>query len=144
MGILEHIANVTYLKKPWSEYTEADKKSLSIFMLNKWLSMNFDLVEFINALQRFTTGQLQTAEAYKLLQDILPKSKIYLKYVKGKKDDTYNKDLIEYIAKYYEVSKLEAVSYLDIFNHTLEGSQQIVTILEKYGLEEKKINKLIK
>ena len=113
-------------------------------MLNKWLSMNFDLVEFINSLQRFTTGQLQTAEAYKLLQDILPKSKIYLKYVKGKKDDTYNKDLIEYIAKYYEVSKLEAVSYLDIFNHTLEGSQQIVTILEKYGLEEKKINKLIK
>ena len=142
-GIVDHINNLTYIKKSWSEYTEAQKKSISPFMVSRWLSMNYDFIEFINMLQKYTVGLLDTREVYKLYYDLLPKTKTYSRYIKGTKESLYSDDLVQYMTKYFEVSSSEAITYLNIYFKTPEGMTHVREILEKYGLDEKKINKII-
>ena len=142
-SIIEHLDNMTINKKPWADYTAVEAKSISPFAINRWLSMNYNFIEFINMLQKYTVGLLDTREVYKLYLDLLPKQKTYSKYIKGNKEALYSEDLIGYFTKYFEVSTVEAKTYLDIYFKTPEGMTKVREILEKYGLEEKKINKII-
>ena len=142
-GIFDHINNLTYVKKPWGEYSDAEKKSISVYMVNRFLSMNYDYIEFVNMLQRYTIGVLETREVYKLYYDLLPKQKSFNKYIKSKAESLYTTELIQYMCKYFEVSSSEAISYLDIYFKTPDGMVEVRSILEKYGLEEKKIRKII-
>ena len=42
------------------------------------------------------------------------KRRSFDKYIKGKKDDKYNSNVLEYLAKYYQVSQREVRDYLEI------------------------------
>ena len=50
-----------------------------------------------------------------------------------------NKELIKKIAEYYEVGTSDAYSYINIIK-----DKEIPTILEKMGLDNKEIKKLLK
>ena len=73
---------------------------------------------------------------------MLPKRKFFTKYIKGKSEDKYNKELIEFIADHYEVSKREATEYISMMIDL--DSTEIVNILSKYGKTEKEIKNLLK
>ena len=57
----------------------------------------------------------------------------------GKKDDKYNSNVLEYLAKYYQVSQREVRDYLEILS-----KDDITEILLKYGLDKKEIKKWLK
>ena len=61
------------------------------------------------------------------------------KYIKGKRDKKYDKELIEILIKYFECSKLQTKEYLQLISHN-----ELIEILEKYGIENKKIKRLCK
>ena len=82
--IFDHISGVTDKKTPWSKLSVLDRKSFSVYLVNRWLSMNMDFIETVNELQKYTIGQISSAETYKLYFDILPKQKQLNKYIKGK------------------------------------------------------------
>ena len=143
-SIVDYIDGLTINKKQWNSYTEAEQKGFLVFITNRWLSMDMDLIELINYLQQYTVGQLNQKEVYNLYKGILPKRKLYIRYIKGAEQDKYNDELIEYLSLYYEISKTEAKSHLDILFRDMGGISHLKEILSKYGLDEKKINKLIK
>jgi hypothetical protein len=103
--------------------------------------MKYEWVEMIGELQPHLQ-ELPPKTLYLTLIDIIPKSKTFLKYIKPAKSEEYENWLIELIAKYYEVSLLEAEEYVGILYSIKDGHSKIKEIAEIYGIEEKQIKKL--
>jgi len=140
--IFDHLSHITDKKVIWDTLSDVDKKAFVPYLINRWLSMNMDFIEIVNELQRYTIGQLSPAETYKLYFDVLPKQKQFSKYIKGKKADKYNSELVELMSQHFSVSEKEAREYIDIyFEKDLSGLKDIV---KKYGKNTKEIEKLLK
>jgi ribonucleotide reductase beta subunit family protein with ferritin-like domain len=77
-------------------------------------------------------------QIYNFYKEMLPKKKVWLQYVKSK-TETINKDLVEDIAKYYEVGAADALSYIAVMT-----KEEIPIILGEMGKDEKEIKKLLK
>ena len=76
------------------------------------------------------------SEGYKLYLDVLPKKKTWDKYIKSKKEEKYDKNVLEYLARYYQVSNREVKDYLEILS-----KEEVSDILKKYGVDKKEIKK---
>ena len=142
--IFDHIAGITQRKKSWDKLSEVDQKSFSPYIINRWLSMHPDLIETVDALQQYTIGPLSKKHVYQLYYDILPNASVRAKYIKGKKVNKYNKDLINFLKDHYQINSREAEEYVDIFIRTNSGIQSLVDIMKTYGKTEKEIKKLLK
>ena len=137
--IFDFIAGITHKKKNWNEYSDIDQKKFSPFIVNRWLSMREELVEIINAFQHFTIGTLSPKDTYRLYHDMLPQSKSFAKYIKGKAADKYNKDLVKFIADHFQLPKIEAEDYIELLDKV-----EIISMLKKYGKSEKEAKSLLK
>jgi hypothetical protein len=69
---------------------------------------------------------------------VLPKKPLFLKYIKSSRKKM-NEQILQHIATYFEVSLGEAEDYIYILKK--EGVEYI---LERKGIEEKEIKKLLK
>jgi len=141
-SIFDHMSGLTDKKKSWDVLSEADRKSFTPYIVNRWLSMNMDFIELINELQRYTIGQISAAETYKIYYDILPKQRQFNKYIKGKKADKFNPALVEMIAQHFSVSEKEAKEYIEIYFD--QDLNELKTIIKKYGKTDKEVEKLLK
>jgi hypothetical protein len=137
--LFDHLANITWKKKPWSELSETDQKSFSPYLINRWLSMNINYIELVDMFQQYTIGPLNKKHVYQLYFDFLPKQKSFNKYIKGKKQDKYNKELVKLIADHYQVARIEAEEYISLLEQT-----EISSLLKKYGKADKEIKGLLK
>jgi len=137
--IFQHLSGIKEKKESWASLSDMDKKSFSPFIINRWLSMNLDLLPIVNILQKYTIGFLSARDVYKVYLDFLPKKKTFDKYIKGSKSSKYNKDVLEYLSKWYGVSQREVTDYLEILS-----KDDVINILMKYGLTEKESKKLLK
>ena len=137
--LFDHLANITWKKKPWSELSETDQKSFSPYLINRWLSMNINYIELVDMFQQYTIGPLNKKHVYQLYFDFLPKQKSFNKYIKGKKQDKYNKELVKLIANHFQIARIEAEEYISLLN-----KQEIISILKKYGKTEKEVKSLLK
>ena len=113
-SIFDHLSGLTDKKVSWEHLTDADRKSFTVYIVNRWLSMNMDFIEIVNEFQKYTIGQISPAETYKLYFDVLPKQKQFNKYIKGKKADKYNSELVELLSKHFLISEKQATEYLDM------------------------------
>ena len=137
--LFDHLANITWKKKPWSELSESDQKTFSPYLINRWLSMNPNYIELVDMFQQYTIGPLSKKHVYQLYFDFLPKQKTFNKYIKGKKQDKYNKELVKFIADHYQVARIEAEEYISLLEQI-----EISSLLKKYGKSEKEIKGLLK
>ena len=137
--IFDHLANITWKKKPWSELTELDQKSFSPYLINRWLSMNPDLIEIVDMFQQYTIGPLNKKHVYQLYFDVLPKAKMFAKYIKGKKSKKYDEWLLKLLCNHFQCSRLQSIEYIELID-----KQELKVILEMYGTDKKQINKVIK
>jgi hypothetical protein len=144
MTIFDHLANITEKKTPWDKLSEADQKAFSPYLINRWLSMSPDLIEYVDMFQQYTIGELDKKHVYQLYLDLLPKRRFYLKYIKGKSADKYNKDLIEMLRNHFEIPGKEAEEYIDMLATIDTDDGCIKDFLRKYGKTDKEINKLLK
>lgn len=142
--IFDHLANITNKKTPWSSLTEPDRKSFSPYLINRWLSMHPDLIEIIDAFQQYTIGPLSKKHVYQLYHDILPKQRMFAKYIKGKKVNKYNPDLVKFLANHLQCSKVEAEEFVEILTLNESGKGRLVDLLKRYGHTDKEIKKLLK
>lgn len=133
------IDDITWKKTPLSEYSDEDKKSISSYMINRYLSMRMELTELVNELQTYTIGLLRPQETYKLYHELLPNNKAFAKYIKGKSEDKYDAALVSQIAEHYQVSKTEATDYVDLMDKI--SCERILTL---YGYSEGDKKKLLK
>ena len=139
MTIIDWINQLLVNKKHWNEFTEDEQKKFSPFIINRWLSMDKDFLEIVNFFQKYSIGTLEPREVYKWYCDVLPKGKRFNKYIKGKKDKKYNSELVDIISNHFEISKLETKECLKLIH-----KDELFYILEKYGMNEKTIKRLLK
>ena len=137
--LFEHLSGVKEKKTPWESLSVMDRKSFEPFMVNRFLSMNMGLLELVNELQKYTIGQLSPKDVYKLYLDVLPKKRSFDKYIKAKGGDKYNDKVLDYLSRYFEVSKREVKDYLDILS-----KDEVTTIIQKFGIDKKEIKKWLK
>jgi len=141
--IFDHLSNITEKKTPWEKLSEADQKSFSPYIINRWLSMSYDLIEFVDMFQQYTIGPLDRKHVYQLYLDILPKKKIYAKYIKSKKSDKYENELVTFIAEHFQVSEKDAEEYINIW-FELDNGKELESVLKLYGKTDAEIKKLLK
>ena len=139
MTIFDWINQILVTKKHWNDFTEDEQKKFSPFIINRWLSMDKDFIEIVNYFQKYAIGTLEPREVYKWYCDVLPKGKRFNKYIKGKRDKKYDKDLIDILTKHFECSKLNIKEYLEFLT-----KDDLKNILMKYGKDKKSIKRLCK
>jgi hypothetical protein len=139
---LKAITELEYDPNYFDELNESDKKTFSVYMINRFLSMNKEWIDVVNYFQQYTQV-ISPKEAYKFYANIIPKSRVFLKYIKGKTETKYNSELIDIVCQYYQVSLKEAVEYLGIFYIISGGIEQVKELCRMYGRDEKEIKKLI-
>ena len=137
--IFDFIGGVTDKKREWKKWSETDQKKFSPFIVNRWLSMRMELTELVNELQTYTIGLLRPQETYRLYYELLPTNKSFAKYIKGKSEDKFDKDLIAQLAEHYQVSKSEAADYADLLDKV--ALERIITM---YGYSETEKKRMLK
>jgi len=145
-GLFDHLKAIylePYDPKYFDNMTEVDKKTFSTYMINRYLSMNPEWLFITNIVQQYSFDM--TSEAlYKVYANFIPKGRTFLKWVKGKKEKKYNKELIELISLYYEVPQREAINYITIFLSKPEWTERLVEICRMYGNTDEEIKILLK
>ena len=139
MTIIDWMNQLLVHKKPWNSFSEDEQKKFSSFIINRWLSMDKEFVEIVNYFQKYAIGTLKPREVYKWYCDILPRGKRFNKYIKGKKDKKYDKELMGILVKYFEDSKQNIAEYIEFLS-----KDELINILTLYGIDEKKKRKLVK
>ena len=137
--IFDWINQILVKKTHWNEFTEDEQKKFSPFIINRWLSMDKDFLEIVNYFQKYSIGTLEPREVYRWYCDILPKGKRFNKYIKGKKDKKYDKELLDIIIKHFECSNIQARENLELIN-----KNDLIQILQMYGTDKKTIKRLCK
>lgn len=140
--LFDHLNAITKDQDPnyFDKLSDEDLKTWSNYMIHRFLSMNYDFVETIAQFQALT----QTMEPklyYLFMIGVLPKGKQYLRYIKGKSEETTDDKLVELIMVEYNCSKNTAIDYYNILTHIKEGSEYFVYLKAKYGEVEKEKGK---
>jgi len=136
MKIFDWLKQITGDKKPWSSFSEDDHKQFSPYMVHRYISMYEPYVEVANYAQ--SLPQNDKEKIYQFYCSIIPKSSVWLKYIKGSRNKI-SEELLQYVANFYTVSFGEAEEYIYLIKK--EGVEDI---LEKSGVDEKQRKKLLK
>ena len=139
MTIIDWMNQLLVHKKHWNEFSEDEQKKFSPFIINRWLSMDNEFIEIVNYFQKYAIGTLESREVYKWYCDVLPKGKRFNKYIKGKRDKKYDDWLLELLKIHFKESKNHIKEYLKLIS-----KEELVSILELYGTDPKKIKSINK
>jgi len=145
-GLFDHIRSLThksYDPNYFNNLDESFRKTWSSYMIHRFISMNMEWIDIVNIFQQFS-HYLSDEIVYKLYATTLPKNRFFLKYVTGKKEKKFDKSLIEFMSRYYEVSLKEATEYIIIFLMYSDGKQSIISLLNKYGIPKSDIKSMLK
>lgn len=136
--LFDHINEIYQSQKKdyFQNLDDGEKRTYSNYMVNRFLSMNIHQLPLVNEIQKYN---LPSEMHYLFYATTIPRGKQYNKYVKSKSESKYETWLVELVAKHYEVSQTEAVTYLDIYyDRDKEGLRKLC---EKYGVDPKTIKK---
>ncbi len=136
MTLFDWLNELTFNKKEWSSFSEDQRESFNSYMIHRYVSMYISYVEIANVAQKLPLTEKE--KIYNIYKTMLPKKKMFLKYVKKQNKNTYE-DLLQYVANYYHCSFGEAEEYIDIIREA-----GVRGILWEMGVNEKETDKLIK
>ena len=136
MTLFDWLNEITFNKRDWSSFSEDQRESFNSYMIHRYVSMYIGYVELANIAQKLPLNERE--KIYNIYKTMLPKKKMFLKYVKKQNKNTYE-DLLQYVADYYQCSLGEAEEYIDIIREA-----GIRGILWEMGVNEKETDKLIK
>ena len=135
-NIFDWLQHITLYKTPASEFTDNDWENFNSYMVHRFISMSPYYVEVADYAQSMLPTMKK--EIYNFYREMIPKRKVWLQYIKSK-TEAVNKDLVEDIAKYYEVGAADALSYIAVMT-----KEEISITLGEMGKDEKEIKKLLK
>jgi len=136
MTLFDWLNEVTLTKREWSTFSEDQRESFNSYMVHRYVSMYIGYVEIANIAQKLPLTEKE--KIYTIYKTMLPKKKMFLKYVKNQNKKNY-KELAEYVSEYFVCSLGEAEHYIDILREA-----GVRGILHEMGVQEKEAEKLIK
>ena len=116
---------LSYDKVPYSKLTDAEIKSINVYMLHRYLSMSSEYCVIANEVQ--SIPNLNAEQVYNIYLSLIPKAKKYFKYTKAASNKV-DKDKVSILSSLLQVSQREANDYL-----TLLSNDQFKDILNSYG-----------
>ena len=135
MTIFDWLNEISYNKRPWSSFNSEDHESFNPYMINRFISMKENYIDFVNAIQKYSINK---ESLYNYYCQLIPKRKTFFRYIKPKKS-TLNSNLITILAKYFELSEREIRD-----SYYLIGKDYSQNILQNIGIDDKQIKKLLK
>jgi hypothetical protein len=136
LTIFDWFKQVTYIRDPWSSFSDEDKATFNPYMMHRLVSMYEPYLELANYLQQF--WQLKPDQIYLIYCNYLPENKVFAKYIKSTKPKA-NNELLDILATHFQVSTREIKDYLYILS-----KDQIKDILSSRGINDDEIKKLLK
>lgn len=138
-GLFDHIDEIYVGQRPdyFDILSDADKKSYSVYMVNKFLSMNPHQLPFVNEVQKYT---LPSDTHYTFFSQIIPKGRQFNKYIKSKKEASYETWMVDLVRKHYDISTTEATEYLEIYYK--HNKLALRTLCQAYGIDDKTLKKV--
>jgi hypothetical protein len=127
---------ITLYKTPIENISEESWDKWNSYVVNRYVSMDIRYIELANYIQ--TIPYDNKHQLYQIYREMIPKSKVFLKYLKSK-TKKHPTTLVEYVAKYFECSLGEAEEYIDILRD--HGTRKV---LYDMGMDEKEVEKLLK
>ena len=125
----------------FDELTDHEKKTYknSKYMIHRFLSMSPVYAPIVNVLQKYSA--IPERPHYLFLTHMLPRGKQYNKYIKAKTEsgDDYEEWLVQLVAKHYQVSSVEATTYINIYYAS--NREGLKVLCEKYAVDPKLIKK---
>ena len=120
------------------------KKKYSQYMINRYLSMEPDLITTVNDLQIAQgSSKLSDKHHFLLWSQLLPNISIFFKYIgKDKTMMNWPKQWIEIVSKHFEISQTEAVDAMEMYMISHGGKLELYEVLTKYGITEGEIRKV--
>ena len=129
LSLFDWIKQIISFKKNWNDFSEEDKKTYNVFMINKFLSMNQGYLDIVNYVQKLNIQDKE--KSYIVYCSKIPKSqKTYFPYIKTTKKPQ-DPELLGNISKYYECSNREASEYLELLS-----KDEVKDILDSMGINE--------
>ena len=142
-GLFDHINAIFEKDKHYfSKLSESDRKTFSVYMIHRFLSMSPDFIDIVNYLQKYTS--LKPATVFAFYHDVLPKKKQFLRYIKAAKEIAHPRDLYELLSKHFMISETEAEFYCTYYFSTKERKEELIQILKSYGKDDKEVKELMK
>ena len=135
MTIFDWLNEISYNKTPWSSFTEKDQESFNRYMITRFISMKESYIDIVNLVQKYP---LSNMALYNFYCKTIPKNKTFFRYIKPKKD-TMNDLLTTILANDFNISKREIKHSQHLISKSLSRS-----ILQKRGIDERQIKKLLK
>lgn len=132
--IFQLIDDLTIYKKPWSDLSVEEQNKFNVFALHRLLSLDRDLIEVVGYVQKYYN--IPPNIIYNFWLNILPKNKMYFKFLKRKENS--KNTLYEILAKFYKMSVSEIKEYIPFFSN-----DDIEKILYGMGYNKKEIKKLL-
>ena len=142
-GLFDHINHIRQVKS--SDYistlNETELKSFNPYMICRFLSMDSSIIEEIALVSKYF-DKMDVTAFYKLCCEITPANRGFFPFIKNK-STKFNKELLEYVSKKFDVSVAVATEYCKIFYSTITGTNELKSILRGYGLTDKEIDKIV-
>ena len=135
MTIFDWLNQISYDKRSWSSFNNEDRESFNPYMINRFISMKENYIDFVNTIQKYSINK---ELLYNYYCQLIPKRKTFFRYIKPKKS-TLNSNLITILAKYFELSEREIRD-----SYYLIGKDYSQNILQNIGIDDKQIKKLLK
>lgn len=143
-GLFDHVKHIREIKNPdyYRSLTDEERKTFNKYMLLRVLSMDDSIVEEMSFVSKYFQT-IPNEQFYKLLIDVVPKSRKFSKYIKGNVE-SINKTILECIRKKFEIGEKDATDYYKVFISSEKGIKDLISLLEGYGYTEKEVEGLFK
>jgi hypothetical protein len=137
MNIFNWLEEITLKKSDVDSFSTEDWEGFNSYMIHKFISMNPNYIEIANLVQ--TTNPQNKKQVYTIYKELIPKRKVWLKYLKSNNKKTVTDEMLEQLKLYFKCSKREILDYIKILSE-----EDIENILIGLGLDKKEIKKLKK
>jgi len=141
MKIFDYIENINKIKDLnfFNSVTESDEKIWSTYMINKFLSMNANIIHVVNFIQKYNIPNNILNLFY---IKTIPKNNYRSEYIKSDKENDNKKIIIKNIQKFYDVSEYDANIYFLILIKD-DKKIEIERILLNNGFLPKDVKKVL-
>jgi len=142
-SLFDHVKHIRQVQSPsyYIELSDDERKSFNHFMILRALSMDADIVEEMAQLYQ-VVDKIPSAQFYKLLIAMVPKSDKFYPWVKSKKLK-HNKKILEIVSGRFQIPSYQANEYVNILLRSEAGSAELEMILKSTGLSDKEANELL-
>jgi|TARA_R110002167_G_scaffold22322_1_gene80091 hypothetical protein len=134
-NVWDWLKQINSVKSDPTIFSNKDWELWNSYMIHRFMSMNSDYLELVNEAQKINPQKKQ--EIYSIYREYIPKNNKWNKYIKSN-IKAQKQELLEYLSRYWECSQHEVKEYLNFL-----GDDEIIRILQRMGIQQKELNKLL-